>query len=33
MWQLSANALLLNLKNEYDPEEDQLLEYIISKLY
>ncbi len=33
IWQLSANALLVNLKYEYDPEEDRLIEDIIRKLY
>ena len=33
VWQLSANVLLVNLKKEYDPEEDLLIEDIITKLY
>ncbi len=33
IWQFSANALLVNLKYEYDPEEDRLIEDIIRKLY
>jgi hypothetical protein len=32
-WQLSANALLVNLKNEYDPVEDAMIEDIIKKFY
>ena len=33
LWQLSANALLVNLKTEYDPVEDALIEDIIRKFY
>ncbi len=33
LWQLSANALLLNLKNDYDPMEDEMIEDIIRKFY
>lgn len=33
MWQLSANVLMLNLKNDYDPEEDDMIEDIIGKFY
>ena len=33
LWQLSANALLINLKTEYDPVEDAMIEDIIRKLY
>ena len=33
LWQLSANALLVNLKSEYDPIEDAMIEDIISKFY
>lgn len=32
-WQLSANALLVNLKSEYDPDEDAMIEDIIQKFY
>ena len=33
LWQLSANALLVNLKSEYDPLEDAMIEDIIKKFY
>jgi len=33
LWQLSANALLVNLKSEYDPVEDAMIEDIITKFY
>ena len=33
LWQLSANALLVNLKSEYDPIEDAMLEDILKKFY
>lgn len=33
LWQLSANALLVNLKSEYDPVEDAMIEDIIKKFY
>ncbi|HWS00434.1 MAG TPA: DUF4294 domain-containing protein, partial [Prolixibacteraceae bacterium] len=33
LWQLSANALMLNLKNDYDPVEDEMIEDIIRKFY
>jgi len=33
LWQLSANALMINLKNDYDPEEDEMIEDIIRKFY
>lgn len=33
LWQLSANALLVNLKSEYDPIEDAMIEDIIRKFY
>jgi hypothetical protein len=33
LWQLSANALLVNLKTEYDPVEDAMIEDIIRKFY
>lgn len=32
-WQLSANALLVNLKSEYDPGEDAMMEDIIRKFF
>jgi len=32
-WQLSANVLLLNLKNDYDPVEDYMIEDIMTKFY
>ena len=32
-WQISANAMLLNLKSEYDPSEDVMIEDIINKFY
>ena len=32
-WQLSANALMVNLKSEYDPVEDAMIEDIIRKFY
>ena len=33
MWQLAANALFVNLKSEYDPVEDAMIEDIIRKFY
>jgi len=33
LWQLSANALLVNLKREYDPVEDAMIEDIIMRFY
>lgn len=33
LWQLSANALFVNLKSEYDPVEDAMIEDIIRKFY
>jgi hypothetical protein len=33
LWQLSANALFVNLKAEYDPTEDAMIEDIIRKFY
>ena len=33
LWQLSANALMVNLKSEYDPVEDAMIEDIIRKFY
>jgi len=33
LWQLTANALLVNLKNEYDPLEDAMIEDILTKFY
>lgn len=33
LWQLSANALMVNLKSEYDPIEDAMIADIISKFY
>ena len=33
LWQLSANVLMINLKNDYDPEEDDMIEDIIGKFY
>lgn len=33
LWQLTANALLVNLKKEYDPVEDAMIEDIIAKFY
>jgi hypothetical protein len=33
LWQLSANALLVNLKSEYDPVEDAMIEDILKKFY
>jgi hypothetical protein len=32
-WQVSANAMLLNLKSDYDPSEDAMIEDIIIKFY
>ena len=32
-WQISANAMLLNLKSDYDPSEDAMIEDIITKFY
>jgi hypothetical protein len=33
LWQLSANALLVNLKSDYDPVEDAMIEDIIAKFF
>jgi hypothetical protein len=33
LWQLSANALLVNLKSDYDPIEDAMIEDIILKFF
>lgn len=33
MWQLAANTLFVNLKSEYDPAEDAMIEDIIRKFY
>lgn len=33
LWQLSANALMVNLKSEFDPIEDAMIADIISKFY
>ncbi len=33
IWQLSANALLVNLKSDYDPIEDAMIEDIIRKFF
>ncbi|MEI7828408.1 MAG: DUF4294 domain-containing protein [Prolixibacteraceae bacterium] len=33
LWQLSANALLVNLKSDYDPIEDAMIEDIIRKFF
>ena len=33
LWQLSANALMVNLKSDYDPTEDAMIEDIIRKFY
>jgi len=33
LWQLAANAMLLNLKKEYDPHEDAIVEDILTKFY
>lgn len=33
LWQLTANALLVNLKSEYDPLEDAMIEDILTKFY
>lgn len=33
LWQLSANAIMVNLKSEYDPVEDAMIEDIIRKFY
>lgn len=33
LWQLSANALMINLKNDYDPLEDEMIEDIFQKFY
>jgi Domain of unknown function (DUF4294) len=33
LWQLAANGMLLNLKKEYDPNEDAMLEDILGKFY
>lgn len=32
-WQLTANAMMVNLKKEYDPVEDAMIEDIIRKFY
>jgi len=33
LWQLAANAMMLNLKSEYDPVEEAMIEDIITKYY
>jgi hypothetical protein len=33
LWQVSANALMVNLKSDYDPIEDAMIEDIIKKFY
>jgi hypothetical protein len=33
LWQVSANVLLVNLKSEYDPTEDVMIEDIMRKFY
>lgn len=33
LWQLTANALMVNLKKEYDPAEDAMIEDIIKRFY
>jgi hypothetical protein len=33
LWQITANALLVNLKSEYDPLEDKMIEDIIVRFY
>lgn len=33
LWQISANALMVNLKSEYDPVEDSMIEDILKKFY
>jgi hypothetical protein len=33
LWQLTANTLLVNLKSDYDPIEDAMIEDIIIKFY
>jgi hypothetical protein len=33
LWQLTANALLVNLKSDYDPLEDKMIEDIIVRFY
>lgn len=33
LWQISANALMVNLKSEYDPVEDAMIEDILKKFY
>lgn len=33
LWQLSANAMMLNLKSEYDPFEEGMIEDIINRFY
>jgi hypothetical protein len=33
LWQLSANAMMLNLKSEYDPSEEDMIEDIITRFY
>ncbi|MCK9410676.1 MAG: DUF4294 domain-containing protein [Prolixibacteraceae bacterium] len=33
LWQLAANAMMLNLKREYDPAEEAIIEDIVTKFY
>ena len=33
LWQITANAMLVNLKSDYDPVEDAMIEDIITKFY
>ena len=33
LWQIAANAMLLNLKKEFDPHEDAMVEDILVKFY
>ena len=33
VWQLAANAMLLNLKTEYDPREEAMVEDILNRFY
>ncbi|MCX6219682.1 MAG: DUF4294 domain-containing protein [Bacteroidia bacterium] len=33
LWQLAANSMILNLKSEYDPAEEAMIEDIIAKFY
>lgn len=33
LWQFSANTMMVNLKSEYDPVEDAMIEDIITKFY